>query len=133
MATLGTSGLPEDRNPSTADLHDLAPSDPKAVSRRSVKRAAPVARPTQAPKRKRRLRPLANLAVMAIAGGIVATIAIPAYAFNPASSNQASFGTSVIDDLKKSNSQSAHVSGAINGPVASGDTFSATTEQQLAD
>lgn len=158
MATLGTSGLPEDRNPSTSSKANNDSNDSlnsaAAVSRRGLRKsdsgarraavpasqtvqgaaaAAPATAPTPVVKRKRRLRPLANLAVMAIAGGIVATVAIPAYAFNPANSNQASFGTSVIDNLKKSNSQSAHVSSAIDGPVAAGDTFSATTEQQLAD
>ncbi|WP_460578813.1 C40 family peptidase [Humibacter ginsengisoli] len=95
----------------------------------------PVSSSASAPtrKRKRRLRPLANLAVMAIAGGIVATIAIPAYAFNPQTSNQASFGTSAIDTLKKTHSQSVSVSNAVAGPVTAVDTFSATTEQQLAD
>ncbi|GAB3801545.1 C40 family peptidase [Humibacter antri] len=89
--------------------------------------------PSPVSKRKRRLRPLANLAVMAIAGGIVATIAIPAYAFNPQTSNQASFGTSAIDTLKKTHSQSVSVSNAVAGPVTAVDTFSATTVQQLAD
>ncbi|MHA7985726.1 C40 family peptidase [Rathayibacter sp. CAU 1779] len=84
-------------------------------------------------KRKRRMRPLVNLAVMLFAGGIVATIAIPAYAFNPATSNQAKFATNALDSMKKANSQSVRVSSAIDAPAAAGDTFSATTEQQLAD
>ena len=88
---------------------------------------------TPATKRKRRIRGgLINLAVMAIAGGIVATIAIPAYAFNPANSNQASFGTSAIDSLKKSDAQSVQVSPSVKDAAATGDTFSATTVQQLA-
>ena len=155
MATLGTSGLPEDRDPSTTgkanDSNDSLYAS-AAVSRRSLrisKRAgsrrvqrastavesasAAKVSSTPAGKRKRRLRPLANLAVMAIAGGIVATIAIPAYAFNPQTSNQASFGTSAIDTLKKTHSQSVSVSNAVSGPVTAVDTFSATTEQQLAD
>jgi cell wall-associated NlpC family hydrolase len=155
LATLGTSGLSEDRNPSTSSKANdnsndsLNPAasrrslrEPDTAPRRGIQRMSRTANrpavptttaPTPTAKRKRRLRPLANLAVMAIAGGIIATVAIPAYAFNPATSNQASFGTSVIDDMKKANSQTAHVSSAIDGPVASGDTFSATTEQQLAD
>jgi cell wall-associated NlpC family hydrolase len=99
----------------------------------SAPRTASAEKPAST-KRKRRLRPLVNLAVMAIAGGIVATIAIPAYAFNPTESNQASFGhSSVIDDLKKTNAQSVRVSKAIDEPVTTKDTFSATTEQELAD
>ncbi|MGN6204352.1 C40 family peptidase [Humibacter sp.] len=155
MATLGTSGLPEDRDPSTTgkanDSNDSLYAS-AAVSRRSlriseragsrrVQRASTAVESasgakgssTPAGKRKRRLRPLANLAVMAIAGGIVATIAIPAYAFNPQTSNQASFGTSAIDTLKKTHSQSVSVSNAVSGPVTAVDTFSATTEQQLAE
>ncbi|MGN6126673.1 MAG: C40 family peptidase [Humibacter sp.] len=96
--------------------------------------SSPATKEPASPKRKRRIRGgLVNLAVMALAGGIVATIAIPAYAFNPSNSNQASFGTSVIDNLKKTNSQSVRVSNVIDSPVVSGDKFSATTEQQLAD
>jgi len=96
--------------------------------------ATPATKAPASPKRKRRIRGgLVNLAVMALAGGIVATIAIPAYAFNPSNSNQASFGTSVIDNLKKTNSQTVRVSNVIDSPAVSGDTFSATTEQQLAD
>lgn len=155
MATLGTSGLPEDRDPSTTgkanDSNDSLYAS-AAVSRRSlriseragsrrVQRASTAVESasgakgssTPAGKRKRRLRPLANLAVMAIAGGIVATIAIPAYAFNPQTSNQASFGTSAIDTLKMTHSQSVSVSNAVSGPVTAVDTFSATTEQQLAE
>ena len=155
MATLGTSGLPEDRDPSTTgkanDSNDSLNAS-AAVSRRSLRiseragsrrvqrtstavESASGAKGSSTPagKRKRRLRPLANLAVMAIAGGIVATIAIPAYAFNPQTSNQASFGTSAIDTLKKTHSQSVSVSNAVSGPVTAVDTFSATTEQQLAE
>ncbi|MGN6197393.1 C40 family peptidase [Humibacter sp.] len=155
MATLGTSGLPEDRDPSTTgkanDSNDSLYAS-AAVSRRSLRiseragsrrvqrtstavESASGAKGSSTPagKRKRRLRPLANLAVMAIAGGIVATIAIPAYAFNPQTSNQASFGTSAIDTLKKTHSQSVSVSNAVSGPVTAVDTFSATTEQQLAE
>ncbi len=157
MASLGTSGLPEDRDPSASSEAGDSLSENAATSRRSLRaadstRAHRGARHTprdvarqrvgatgtgpsvaRSARPKRRLRSLANLAVMVIAGGIVATIAIPAYAFNPATSNQASFGTSAIDDMKKANSQSVRVSDGIEGPAAAGDTFSATTEQQLAD
>jgi cell wall-associated NlpC family hydrolase len=152
LATLGTSGLPEDRDPSASSKANNA-IDPQSAttmeSRHALRNAGTrrgdrlVTRPeagaaattaaSKTAKRRRRLRPLANLAVMAIAGGIVATVAIPAYAFNPATSNQASFGTSVIDNLKKTDSQSVQVSSAIDSPKITGDTFSATTEQQLAD
>lgn len=142
LATLGTSGLPEDRDPNTWNSAGEQ-VDPTTFSRRSLReaeqavarRSAPrrVAVPTPAPaapvKRRRGLR---GLAVMAIAGGIVATIAIPAYAFNPANANQASFGTSAIDNFKKVNSQTVAVSGVVDAPVAAGDKFSATTEAQLA-
>ncbi|WP_243062626.1 C40 family peptidase [Humibacter sp. RRB41] len=95
--------------------------------------AAPAAK-APAAKRKRRIRSgLVNLAVMAIAGGLVATIAIPAYAFNPANSNQVAGSTSVIDTLKKTNAQSVSVSDSVKVVAATGDKFSATTEQQLAD
>ncbi|NNC11643.1 C40 family peptidase [Planctomonas sp. JC2975] len=163
MATLGTSGPPEDRDPSTTSKAIDSLGETTTMSRRSLResdrRAAdaggrrysrsgatagtsaekrspstsPVPATSGMAKRKRRMRPLVNLAVMLFAGGIVATIAIPAYAFNPATSNQASFGTNALDSMKKAHSQSVRVSGAIDGPAAAGDTFSATSEQQLAD
>lgn len=156
MAALGTGGLPEDHEPSTSSKANDSLSETTATSRRSLRnveraathrvgptvtattrsvatRSAGAESTAKPAPRKRRLRPLANLAVMAIAGGLVATIAIPAYAFNPATTNQAKFGTTALDSLKKANSQSVSVSGAIDGPAASGDTFTATTEQQLAD
>jgi cell wall-associated NlpC family hydrolase len=107
------------------------------AARSGVVRRAPVATPAvpapvAAPKNRRRVRAgFVNLAVMAIAGGILATVAIPAYAMNPSTVSQASFGTSTIDHIKKTGSQSVSVADSVQAPLASVDSYTATTQQQL--
>jgi len=87
--------------------------------------------PAGAPKKRKVKGGIVNVAVMVIAGGIIATMALPAYAFNPQAKQDAKFGTSVIDGMKSANSQSVTVDSAAAAPAVAHDTFTATTATQL--
>lgn len=72
-----------------------------------------------------------NVAVMTVATGIIATMSLPAFAFNPESAESSAFGPSAADSMKKAQSQSVEVSGVAAAAV-SREAPSATTEEQLA-
>jgi cell wall-associated NlpC family hydrolase len=80
----------------------------------------------------RRLKRFANLFVLLAAAGIVGTIAIPAYAFNPSSQNHADSSSTVIDTMKKVNAQSAAVATDAAAPAAGHDGFQATSVDDIA-
>lgn len=71
-----------------------------------------------------------NVAVMTVATGIIATMSLPAFAFNPDSAESSAFGPSAADSMKKAQSQSVEVGGVATAAV-SRDVASATTEEQL--
>lgn len=86
-----------------------------------------------APKPHRKVRGgILNLVVMTFAAGLVATMAIPAYAFNPGTTDGAKFSTSAIDGLKQANPQSLAVSETALQTTVSRDTVTATTVEELA-
>jgi cell wall-associated NlpC family hydrolase len=93
--------------------------------------SGPVRRHGEAPKKRRLKGGIVNIAVMVLAGGIIATMALPAYAFNPQAKQNAQFGTSVIDGMKTANSQSVTVDAGAVAPAVAHDSFSATTAAQL--
>jgi cell wall-associated NlpC family hydrolase len=72
-----------------------------------------------------------NIAVMTLAAGLIATMALPAYAFNPTVKEKSQFGSSVIDGMKKANSQSVAVSADAAEPVVARDAVTATSEADL--
>ncbi|WP_022882485.1 C40 family peptidase [Gryllotalpicola ginsengisoli] len=74
----------------------------------------------------------ANAFVLLAAGGIVATIAIPAYAMNPSTQGQGSFGPTVIDSLKKTDAQSVSIDRTAAHPKSTQDAFGATSTAQIA-
>jgi cell wall-associated NlpC family hydrolase len=86
---------------------------------------------TGRPQKKRLKGGVANIAVMTIAAGIIATVALPAYAFNPTTKDESKFGSSVIDGMKKANSQSVTVSGTAAQPIVARDAVTATTQEEL--
>jgi cell wall-associated NlpC family hydrolase len=69
---------------------------------------------------------------MTLAAGLVATMAIPAYAFNPQAAESAQFKTSVIDGMKKAQPQSVQVPQNVTQAAVTRDAASATTEAALA-
>ncbi|ODA91355.1 hypothetical protein ATY41_01345 [Leifsonia xyli subsp. xyli] len=72
-----------------------------------------------------------NVAAIGVATGIVATMSIPAFAFNPDEAGSSAFGPTAADSMKKAQSQSVEVSDVVSS-TAGREAVSATTEQQLA-
>jgi cell wall-associated NlpC family hydrolase len=149
LASLDTTGSPEDQtNPNPTDPHasptrrssraQLRSKQTRAAkpSRAERRARAPKTRDAAsthaAPATKRRVKgSIINVAVLTIAGGIVATMALPAYAFNPDAKQASQFGTSAIDGMKKANSQSVRVAAGASGPAVSREAFTATSEAEL--
>jgi len=76
-------------------------------------------------------RGIVNIAVMTVAAGIVATMALPAYAFNPSNVNAAQTGTSAAQSLKTANAQGLSVSGDVADAAVTRDTVTATSQAEL--
>lgn len=75
---------------------------------------------------------VANIVVMSIAAGMIATFALPAYAFSPSGTDQAKFSSSVIDGMKKAQPQSMSVASTTTHLVVARDAVTATSEAALA-
>lgn len=143
MAPLGTNGShqnPEDsKNPTGEQSTSIEPQTGSTFTTRRAARAGQSGRDVAAvrkvatgrPQKKRLKGGVANIAVMTIAAGIIATVALPAYAFNPTTKDESKFGSSVIDGMKKANSQSVTVSGTAAQPVVARDAVTATTQEEL--
>jgi cell wall-associated NlpC family hydrolase len=95
----------------------------------SPARTATGSTPTQA-KKKRKGGWILNAGVITVAAGLVATMSLPAFAFNPADAKSAGFGPSAADSMKKAQSQTVEVGGVATSAV-SRDVASATTQEQL--
>ena len=105
-----------------------ARSEAGAMKRRqSAQEPAVPASVASVAKPKRKLKRFANLFVLVAAAGIVGTIAIPAYAFNPSSQGHADTSSAVIDTMKKANAQSADVATTAAAPAAAHEDFQATS------
>ncbi len=155
MAPLGTPDSEENH----LDSHQTTPSastpSNDLATRRSLRAAAvpstaPAARADVAPAARQRAAAVApavpakpkaskkvkgsviNIAVMTLAAGLVATMAIPAYAFNPQNAESAQFQTSAIDGMKKANSQTVQVPTTVAQAAVVRDAATATTEAELA-
>ncbi|WP_220093831.1 C40 family peptidase [Gryllotalpicola protaetiae] len=84
-------------------------------------------------KRKSPLKRFANVFVLVAAVGIVGTIAIPAYAFNPSTQAHTVSSSAVIDTMKKANAQSADVATDAAAPAAAHEDFQATSVDDIAN
>ena len=128
MATSGRRPFFRAKNP-TADLvgpsRALAPSGTALNPRRGLVPAPPER------SRSRRRGALANVVLMTLAGGLVATMAIPAYAFAP-SSTEAHFGATESTELTRSGAQSVQVADQAASLSVARDGFTATTKEELA-
>ncbi|GIT80383.1 hypothetical protein LLS1_20520 [Leifsonia sp. LS1] len=159
MAHSSTPGPDQDRTSTDATQ---TPADSALVSRRSLRaertaaertaKAAPkpsVAARTAAPAKtastatgstaaakkpaaKRKGGWAINVAVMTVATGIIATMSIPAFAFNPDNAETSAFGTSAADSMKKAQAQTVEVGTTVASAAVARDAASATTEEQLA-
>lgn len=142
MADSSTSGPTQDRtNPDQSSTH-ITPISRR--NSRAAREATTSSRPAGSParttstgaiaaqtaKKKRRGGWILNAGAITVAAGIIATMAIPAFAFNPNGTDRAAFGPSAVDSMKKAQSQTVEVGGVATEAV-SRDTASATSEQQL--
>ena len=103
-----------------------------ATSTVSAGTTASTATPTKATAKKKGGWAL-NVAVMTVATGIIATMSLPAFAFNPDDAETAAFGPSAADSMKKARPQSVEVGESITASAVSRDAATATSEQQLAE
>lgn len=83
------------------------------------------------PKRSPRRGVLGHIVVMSIAAGLVATVALPAYAFAPGS-EQTRFGATESTKLAKTGEQSVKVAAQAATVSVARDGFTATTREELA-
>ncbi|MGO4300866.1 C40 family peptidase [Leifsonia sp. RAF41] len=142
MASSSTHGPDQDRtNPNQSPSSTVSrraqrtTRETTASSRPAGSPARTVASTTgataaQQPKKKRRGGWILNAGVITVAAGLVATMSLPAFAFNPNGTDSAAFGPSAADAMKKAQSQTVEVGGVASAAV-SRDTASATTEEQL--
>lgn len=138
MALSSTPGPDKDRTNPDQSTTDISSSP--AVSRRVARAASPVSRPTAVStatgstaaqsKKKRKGGWILNAGVITVATGLIATMSLPAFAFNPDSAENAAFGPSAADSMKKAQSQTVEVGGVASSAVTR-DAASATTEEQL--
>ncbi|AGW40867.1 hypothetical protein O159_06900 [Leifsonia xyli subsp. cynodontis DSM 46306] len=151
MAHSDTPGLTQD-GASQDPRSTPQDSAPRSVSRRSLRaesETGTVARSTPGPPGsaaatsaaaglaatkpagKRKGGWVLNVAAIGVATGIVATMSIPAFAFNPDDAGSSAFGPTAADSMKRAQSQSVEVSDVVSS-TAGREAVSATTEQQLA-
>jgi len=88
--------------------------------------ARPAAKPRAA-----RIKGVINVAVMTFAFGLIATLSIPSYAFDPAAYADPQIDYSEAQLLKDTQSQSVDVDAAALATVANRDTMNATTVDEL--
>ena len=73
-----------------------------------------------------------NIAVMTLSAGIVATLALPAYAFAPNGDNAGTESGAALSALATEGAQNVVVAGGAEAAVAARDDFTATTPEELA-
>jgi cell wall-associated NlpC family hydrolase len=78
-----------------------------------------------------RARGILNIAVMTFAMGLVATIAIPSYAFNPVTASQPAFAASEAQELKVASAQTVEVSDQVTQTAVSRDNYTATSMDEI--
>lgn len=118
------------RNDTEAKTHSVATRKPAASP---ASRVTSVTRPQSGRKGspKRLKGGVINIVVMTLAAGLIGTMAIPAYAFNPKTAADSQFGTSAIDGLKKSDAQSVAVAGSVSAAAVTRDPVTATSVAAL--
>jgi cell wall-associated NlpC family hydrolase len=80
-----------------------------------------------------RLKSVINFVVMTFAFGLVATLSLPSYAFDPAANADPRLDYSEAQFLKDTQSQSFNVAAGATASVANRDVISATTLEELND
>ncbi|SMH32065.1 Cell wall-associated hydrolase, NlpC family [Rathayibacter oskolensis] len=110
-----------------ARIHEEAPVARRAVPVATARHAdvtdfvpSPIGTP-----RKQRGRTLGKIAIVGFAGALVATMALPAYAFTPGSEDDGLFAASQADLLRQGDAQSVDVAGSVVLAAIARDGFSA--------
>ncbi|KQQ05097.1 MULTISPECIES: C40 family peptidase [unclassified Rathayibacter] len=110
-----------------ARMHDEAPVARRAVPTAPVRQGDVtdfVPSPLGSPRR-RRGRKLGKIAIVGFAGALVATMALPAYAFSPGTEDDGLFAASKADLLRQGDAQSVDVAGSVVLAAIARDGFSA--------
>ncbi|MEY9952818.1 C40 family peptidase [Leifsonia sp. EB34] len=151
MAHSGTPGPAQDRTPQDPDSDASTSSSTSTpgshlVSRRSLrpakapvaaapaavaKASAPAASKPGKPAAKRKGGWILNVGVITVAAGMIATMTLPAFAYNPNGAESAGFGPSAADTMKKAQAQSVAVGQGVTASTVSRDVATATSQQQL--
>ncbi len=119
MAVVG-SNRPLESNPKSDSLARTN----SGLARQAVHSPTP-------PKKPRGRGGLGNIVVMTLAAALVGTMALPAYAFAPGSTD-AKFGATPSTQLTESGAQNVTVDAAAATVTVARDGFTATTEEELA-
>lgn len=119
MAVIGTRRTLQEKDPNLGSLD----KSPTGIARQAV------GTPTAAKKLRR--GGVANIVVMTLAAGIVGTMALPAYAFTPGSTDT-KFGATASTRLAESGAQNVSVSAQAATVAVTRDAFTATTKEELA-
>ena len=151
MAHSGTPDPAQDRTPQDPDTlasssSTTSSSGSHLVSRRSLRTAkapvaaapkpaaqasTPAAKDSTKPAAKRKGGWILNVGVITVATGIIATMSLPAFAFNPSGADSAAFGPSASDSMKKAQAQSVAVGQGVTASTVSRDAAAATSQSQL--
>jgi cell wall-associated NlpC family hydrolase len=99
--------------------------------RQAAAAPAPTGR-TPASASKKRTGAAKNIAVMTLSAGIVATLALPAYAFAPNAGNAGTDSGAALAKLTTEDAQNVIVADGAEAAVAARDDFTATTPEELA-
>lgn len=148
MALTSTPGPDQDRSNPDQSTTAISSSPASRRALRADRSASAASRPAGSPaagtavstatgstaaqaKKKRKGGWALNVGVITVATGIIATMSLPAFAFNPDGAENAAFGPSAADSMKKAQSQTVEVGGVASSTVTR-EAASATTEEQLA-
>lgn len=126
--------------PSRRTLRDARTDDPRSVRRPEhtarrvaapVRPATPTASVPVAPRRRTRSRVVFSAVVMTLAAGLVATLALPSYAFDPSHGSASAQRATGIDTTTAGDQQLPQVAADVKSVTVTRDAVTATTAAEL--
>lgn len=108
------------------ELRESYRSRTGALVRRAPAPAETAVAQASVTKRKSPIKRFANVFVLLAAAGIVGTVAIPAYAFNPSTQSHTD-NSAMVATMTRANAQSAAVAPAAKAPTVTQDGYAATS------
>jgi cell wall-associated NlpC family hydrolase len=106
-------------------------SDRLDVARRALATGRPAPAAPKTPAARSRGRNILSVAVMTLATGLIATLAIPSYAFDPVANASSDFTQSELEQLKTSEAQTVDVADDAAQTAIARDEFGATSIEEL--